>query len=299
MKTNKIVITDSGLGGLDVAAKLYEKLLKKQNIGPIEIVFANALPETNQGYNKLPDPDSKAAVFNRVLFGIRKFYSPNLIGIACNTLSAVTHLTDYYKSFSDKIINIIDIGISRFTASYPDFKESNVLIFGTETTIHSSEYQNRLVKLGAAKENITAQMCPNLASEIERGYQSGKTADNIRTCVNNALSKIQYKIKKTYCILGCTHYGYAESQFKNNLLEAGLSDIEFINPNDYLVDYILSKIDIPMKKDKEDSTPPSIKIISRCRILSEEIESISKLLQNISTETVQALQNYTLKNDLF
>ncbi len=300
MQKYKIVITDSGLGGLDVAAKLYEKLIKDKNAAPVEIIFVNALPETNHGYNKLPDPDSKASVFNKVLFGINKFYSPDIIGIACNTLSAIAHLTEYYKSFSNHLVNIIDIGVSRFIDSRPWFKNSNILIFGTETTIDSSEYQNRLSKYGAEEDSIIAQRCPNLASEIERSFQSKKTDSIIQECVSSALSNIKQKNKKMYCILGCTHYGYAGNQFKNYLTQAGIADIELINPNDYLVDDILSRIDLlPPEKNKEENARPSIEIISKCKILPEEIESISKLLNSVSPQTISALQSYKLEEKLF
>jgi len=299
----KIVVTDSGLGGLSVAARLFN-MLKKERVFPTpELIFVNALPETNRGYNTMPDTKLKINTFNRVLEGIEHYFKPSIIAIACNTLSAIADGTKYYRDYQNKIINIIEIAVEMLLRSIYDIREANLIILGTETTILSGVYQNHFIKAGIDKKQLIPTICSGLASAIELDSKSENTKLIIERCISDAFERIVNKQNKSYVLLACTHYGYTANQIYDSFKDKGLTDFELIDLNDYLVAELFERT----KTDRELSSSskvvsdnePSIKVFSRCRILPGEIDSIAGLLRYISPETVSALKNYTFKKDLF
>ena len=48
----KVIVCDSGLGGLNVAARFFNE--KTQDAEPCDIVYFNAYPSQEGGFNKLP-----------------------------------------------------------------------------------------------------------------------------------------------------------------------------------------------------------------------------------------------------
>jgi glutamate racemase len=295
-----IVITDSGLGGLDVASKVFERLKKIPNQSIANILFVNALPEQSKGYNTMPDDKSKASAFNQALFGIEKRFRPAKIIIACNTLSAIIQLTSYYTHNPHKLINIIDSTINYMQSKPDKFGNTQIIIFGTETTITSRLYQDRLNRIPVKEQDIIAVPCPKLASEIELDYQSDRTLRIIRDCVTQAKLKISEPADKIIALLACTHYGYTKSIFTNFFQLAGLRNVEIINPNDFLIEHVVQLVqDKYVLNTGVSPRAVEIQVVSKCNILSEEIRSISSLIEPDSPQTAQALRRYFRDDQLF
>ncbi len=298
MKKLKIVITDSGLGGLDIAGRIYEKVTSMSFNLPIEIIFVNALPEVGKGYNTMKNKAEKVSVFGKVLNGIEKNFSPAVIGIACNTLSAIVEETDYYKKFPEKIINIIDLGVEKFLTE-SKHRENKVVVFGTQTTIQSGEYERKLFVAGIKKDKILSIPCPGLAEAIEYDYTSSNTEEKVKACVENILAF--GKTGNVTVFLACTHYPYVKNLFEKYLTRNKIENYSFLIPNDVMVektvDFILQKS--VGSEAKKESVKTEIKVFSRALILPEEIESIAGLLKPVSSETAKALRNYVLNKALF
>jgi len=296
----KIVVTDSGLGGLSVFAEVYKRLQKQTLLKPTELIFANALPEKGRGYNKMPNMSQKIETFNKVLYGINEKYRPAIISIACNTLSVFVEKTEFFTQHPKKILEIVGTGIQSIDVEIKNDQNAKIVIFGTETTIESAAHSKMLMQGGYRKENIIAQSCPNLASEIELDSQSEKTKKIVSDSVDQAVGKLKNKNDKMYIFLACTHYGYVADYFLESFYCRKFGDCSVINPNDSMVNKIMDYI-----KNKQTSTikslnnNPEIKIVSRCEILPEEIKSISKLISPISKDTVTVLENYELDTGLF
>ena len=89
-----ILVTDSGLGGLSVAAHLEANFKKWHPFKEVKIMFVNALPSETYFYNQMKNTAEKVRVFNQALFGMTEKLSPDLIFIACNTLSVLYNQTD-------------------------------------------------------------------------------------------------------------------------------------------------------------------------------------------------------------
>jgi len=63
----RLMITDSGLGGLSVCAGLEQALLR-ENLGRgIELLYVNATPSDRGGYNSLATQQERIALFNSFL----------------------------------------------------------------------------------------------------------------------------------------------------------------------------------------------------------------------------------------
>ncbi len=296
----KIVITDSGLGGLNIFAEAYEQLKKGSLRKPLEFIFSNALPETGRGYNRIPDLSKRIEIFNNALFGIEKHFQPDLISIACNTLSVLAQQTTFFPIYNQKIIDIIETGVE---SSFSDFviePDTFVIVFGTETTIESGVHCQRLLEMGFSENQILTQDCPYLATEIELDYQSEITKNIIDKSVESVTNRLSNKKAELYLYFACTHYGYVSEFFTGSFYKRGFTNCTIINPNQSMVEHILKYVNRDNSSlDLNSDNWISIKILSRCVILPEEIESISKLILPVSKDTIQALNNYELKSDLF
>ena len=295
----RIIITDSGLGGLGIAALLYEKIKKEVPGSSTELVYVNALPETGRGYNTMSDTDQKIRIFNNVLEGIAIRFKYDLIAIACNTLSVIVHKTIYYQKYKEQILGIVDIGIRSFLQSLEKSNNFQIIIFGTETTIEMGTHRAQLIKSGIPEENIISQICPGLASAIERNYKSRETCQLVIKYVKSALEMLNQESKIIYVYLACTHYGYIAAEFKRSLKQAGVSQFVIYNPNNSMVSDLMEKIKSNSKFHRPANNQPNIEIYSRCAIQQEEIISISQLISQDSFVTVRALQQYKLEPDLF
>ncbi len=296
----KIVITDSGLGGMDVAAKLFSLLQRQPLATPIELCFVNALPETHGGYNTMPDERTKTTQFDRVLWGIERYCAPDYIAIACNTLSALAAHTSFFKAYPKKLFNIIEWSVQQFFSAHPALPQSPILIFATETTIQSKEY-SRLLKEGGVSESLLFPVpCPGLASAIEYDSESTHTQALVCDCVSHAARSLKQKALSgsLFVFLACTHYGYVASLFKSALQAAGHNDVRLINPNDYFVDLLYTTIQNSLPS-KIPNSQTSLTVYSRCPILPAEIASISKLIRPVSAQAAAALETYQIKEDLF
>lgn len=299
-QTITIAFTDSGLGGLSIFAEVYERL-KLSNIAiRVDLIYCNALPETGKGYNRINDNSKKIEIFNNVLYGIEKHFKPDLISIACNTLSVLTNQTAFYKRNPHKVVGIVETGKKSLLSSVQKSMYAYVVIFGTETTIKSDVHRKLLLEEEYLNEYIVTQECPDLASEIEFDFQSKRTENIIEKCVLNVTEQIKNKKAKLFLYLACTHYGYVAEYFLTTFYTHGYLDCDIINPNQTMVEYILKYVEnINTFNDLTEERKINIRVVSRCKLLPEEISSISNLVQPISQRTVTALQNYEWKEDLF
>jgi glutamate racemase len=283
-----------------VFAEVYEKLKQISLSKPVELIFANALPETGKGYNRMPDVNDRIKIFNNALNGFNESYDPEIICIACNTLSVLVDKTDFYKYNKQKIVDIVTTGIQSINTDIKNDPQARIVLFGTETTIESDAHRQLLLDQGYFVDSIITQDCPYLASEIEFDYQSEKTKNIVSKSVNNAITQLRENQElKIYTFLACTHYGYVADYFLDSFRNNGFSDCSIINPNQSMVDYIFKYVIKNTDTGLSSTEAIQCRVVSRCEILPEEIASISKLISPISKDTVETLKNYELDEDLF
>ncbi|MBS4000284.1 MAG: aspartate/glutamate racemase family protein [Desulfobulbaceae bacterium] len=287
-----IAVTDSGLGGLNVVPRLEKLFTSSKAIKEVELIFVNALLHPSMGYNKMKNMDEKSKVFNSVLEGINKWYHPDLLLIACNTLSVVYEQTHFYKNPFYPVIGIVDTGVELLIEKMKD-KTSKAIILGTPTTISGEVHKQKLIKAGIDESRIIAVPCPMLESEIQSAPGSDKVKRMIAEYVGTALKdkSIDSKIYPSLC---CTHYEYSLKAFESFFSSVGF-DYEIINPNEKLAENLRPAL----SGNKYEQTHVKIKVVTKNAIAPPDIEAVNPLLEMNSVKTAEALHNYELKPDLF
>lgn len=289
-----IIITDSGLGGLSVHAYL-DKLLRDRKVKPkVDLIFYNSLVDHDYGYNSMPDKAEKVRVFNKALNGMTKF-NPDIILIACNTLSVIFGETKFAKTTTIPVIGIVDLGIRYILDELGNDEKRKVIIFGTETTIASNQYKDKLIENGIESSRIINQAGKNLESEIQLNPKSDIVKSLISKFVDDAYKKIGYVETAPIAFLACTHYGYSLEIFQEILDAKFKQSIKILNPNKKMAKTLSEKLIV----DRNHNTEISNKVISRVEIYEQEKKSLGKLLKKDSLYVADALINYELNINLF
>jgi glutamate racemase len=291
----RILITDSGLGGLSVLAEIENIISASYSFREAEIIFVNALPSANFRYNSMPDENTKIKFFDKALIGMEKWFHPDIILIACNTLSVVYPKSEFYKSASIPVVGIVDLGVNLIYKKLKEDPESKVIILGTETTISSSSHKERLLSKGIKEERILCQACPNLETEIQSNAKSDLVKGMIDLYTDEVVSNVKGGKSKIYAALCCTHYPYVSGEFKNILSDKIGSDVTILNPNSEMAN-IFNTI---YSSKKYDTCKVDLKVYSQAILSAEEINSIAEILQVTSPPSAVALKNYINKTDLF
>lgn len=164
----RILLTDSGLGGLSVCADILQKIktLSNQSFNKLEIKYVNAVPKTHGGYNLMESLGEQIETFNRFLMNVSKKYTPDAIYIVCNSLSAIYSKTDFSKTTLIPVEGIIQIGLDLLVDSYNKKCDSGVIILAADTTIKEDIYANQLIDIGIPRKHIVSQACTDLANTI-------------------------------------------------------------------------------------------------------------------------------------
>lgn len=289
----KIVITDSGLGGLSVVADFEKRLSENPYYKKVEVIYFNSLHSSEYGYNLMPSITEKARVFNNALNSIEQSYEPDVILIACNTLSVVYPYTDFSKTSKTRVNGIVESGIELFENNLKS-RDTNLLLFGTETTMDSNVYKKALVKRGVEESHIVNQACYELETKIQNNPNSIITRKEIAKFVKIATEKIEKNKEKTYAGFCCTHYGYSEAIFQHELTKQLKGKVEVLNPNSKMLDFLFAnRVAIGEKCNV------TIKVVSQVKLKRDEINSLSNIFNDKSPKTAFALKNYEFVANLF
>jgi len=301
-----LVITDSGLGGLSVCAKLVS-LLKENSIPgntkfPFEylkITYINAAPSNTFGYNSIQNNSEKILMFKKFISNTKKIFNPNYIFVACGTLSVLLNELQHKENCSCKIEGIIPIGEKILLENLNQNPEANVIIFGTPTTISSKVFQNLLYDNGISKERIFTQSCPKLANKISNDKNGLKVSREIHNFVKKSLIKLPSNQKTPLiAFLACTHYAFRENFFYNSFKLEGQKDFRVLNPNISSAKNLRNLIWADLQPYKFKSMEISIEFVSTYSIPKREENTLSKLLYVTSPETVMALKNAKICTEL-
>jgi len=300
-RTLRMVITDSGLGGLSICAEL-EKTLRSAAAGrPVELIYVNAWPDPRWGYNDLPDPESRARVLDKAL-AVMAGYRPDLILIACNTLSVLYGLTEFSRKPPVPVRGIIDEGVDLFEDALTRDPEARLILFGTRTTIESGEHIRRLTARGVTPERMAGATCHRLAAVIDEDPDAPAVAAMIEACVSRALPDIGTRGTLTAGLV-CTHYTYVRDVFHEVLARETGRKVEILDPNIRLARSVASAIrkEIPPKAGTETVAAAGItvEIISKIELGEAKRRAIARKIEPVSPSTARALLDAVWTPDLF
>ncbi len=290
-----IVITDSGVGGLSVCAYA-ERFVRTHGFKePIRLTFANAAPENDYGYNSMPSREVKVQTFDRFLTNVTERYTPDLIYVACNTLSVLLPDTPYFLKAVIPVKGIVETGAELLVSELEADPRTAAMIFGTQTTIDAGTYPRLLEERGVEASRIISQACPGLADTISEDREGGRTRSEIVRWVGAAIEKMQHTDAPVVACLACTHYGYRKDLFAEALADAGF-DASVVNPNERAVnDLFGTRLDTGAGMNRE----VDVKFVTRYAIPEATLEALTWFLSDISPRTVTAMRNFVHLPDLF
>lgn len=290
-----ILITDSGVGGLSVVAYAERHIRVHGAREPVSLTFANAAPANDYGYNSMPTREEKLATFDRFLRNVTERFAPDMIYVACNTLSVLLPDTPFLGESPIPIEGIVETGVKLLMAELEDDPRLTAIIFGTKTTVDAGTYPRMLNERGIDASRIVSQACPGLADTISEDREGSRSAAEIRRWVAEALKNVSGS-PPVVALLACTHYGYRKDLFDAAFAGQGIP-ARVINPNEQ------GAVDLIRTQDHADGEAAAreaeVRFVTRYAIPDSTIEALSFFLNDISPPTVEALRNYAHEPDLF
>jgi glutamate racemase len=294
-ETVTIAVTDSGLGGLSVMAEAVRRMKEAGVFKKVDFVFYNALFSLEGGYNSLRTREEKVRIFSSALESLEKHFHPDLILIACNTLSILYKDTAFSRKTKIPVVGIIETGVDLISQSLGGNPGSWAIIFGTPTTISEGTHKKRLIERGFDSSRIVVQSCPELENYIEKDYAGDETEMLIAACVDEALQKVATPRPPLFVSLNCTHFGYSLPLWEKAFQDAGVKPLGVLNPNSRMIDLIFP----PEYKQRFPKTEIGARVVSMVEIAQKKIQSLGKWLLNVSPETAEALGHYDHNASLF
>jgi glutamate racemase len=289
-----IALVDSGLGGLSICAEMEQALQRQPLFQNASLIYFNVWPEQKRGYNTLSSVSERIRVFNRALSGIKTF-SPDLIMLACNTLSALYDRTAFRRHTTIPVVDIIDFGVDLIYSGLVEIPDSQALILGTRTTISENSHKERLIHKGIGAERIKTQACHGVATEIEKDPESRTVVDLIDGYVREAAAKIKDRRRTVLAALCCTHFGYSSQIFLQKIKAHIADNVEVLNPNALMSNFLFT-LGSHVNFSKTDI---EINVVSKIVLEDEKIRSISNLIRDVSTKAADALVGYEHRPNLF
>jgi glutamate racemase len=292
--TLSIVIADSGMGGLSICADIVNGLQARRGYRTVSLTYFNAWPEQDRGYNLLPGMAERIRVFDRALSAMLRF-QPDLILIACNTLSILYTHTSFSKQAPVRVVGIIDFGVDLIHEYLSHLVDSRVIILGTPTTIEADTHRTRLVGRGIPAERIICQPCDRLAGEIEKEPEGATVQAMVENYIRQAAERVPDRRRPVAAALCCTHYGYSQRVFEAALQASFEGPVTILNPNKAMSAALLTDF---APRGQED-VRIDLKVVSRIVWSDEKIASIAQLLEAASPLTASALRQYRHDPNLF
>jgi glutamate racemase len=290
-----VVITDSGLGGLLIGAGIEQRLRGTVGDGPARLVYVNAWPDEGLGYNDLPDMGARAAVFDRVLAAMTAF-RPDLVLIACNTLSVVYELTSFSRFPPVPVTGILDEGVALFAEELLRDPTGMLALFGTRTTIGSGEHVRRMARRGLDPARVLAEACHGLAAAIDRDPGATDVPGLVEACVRRVAPRLPPGVP-VYAGLACTHYAYVAETFRAALGRLTGSRVVILDPGDRVVGGLVEGL-APRPPGAPARQVP-VEVVSKVALGEAQRRAVAARLGPLSAGTAQALLQYRHIPDLF
>ena len=199
----KIGIFDSGVGGLTVLKAIRNRYKN------VDIVYLGDTARVPYGIK------SKETVIRYSLECANFLIDEGieLLVVACNTASAYS-IEVLKEKLNIPVFGVIEPGVEEALRSS---KTKKIGVIGTQATIKSNSYQEKLSKKGA---KVYAKACPLFVPLVEEGLIKG---DITRKVIEYYLKDFKNNGVDTL-ILGCTHYPLLKEEISNFLEKVKVID---------------------------------------------------------------------------
>jgi glutamate racemase len=291
----RLVITDSGLGGLSICAELEKRLRNSSAERAVRLIYVNAWPCFGRGYNDLPDVTARVAVLDKALAAMTGF-RPGLILIACNTLSVLYESTEFRRAPTVPVVGIIEEGVDLFHDALTLNPGSALVLFGTRTTIESGEHVRRLIQRGIDPRRVFAVACHGLAGAIDKDPDAPGVTEQIEECVSRAVREFMVG-DRLFAGLCCTHYSYVAENFRMSLTRRIKAEVEILDPGARLVGNLTSGME--ERRSGSGEVDIRVEVVSKVELADAQRKAVARRLEPTSARTAQALIEYTRIPELF
>ncbi len=285
----RLVVTDSGLGGLSVCASLEHAARHSPVSASVRMTYVNAWPEEGRGYNDLPDTPSQALVFDRALEAIAAL-QPDRLLIACNTLSILYPATRFSRTPRFPVVGIVDAGVSLFREALETDPDSSIVLLGTRTTIASGAHRDALACSGIDPARIAGVPCHGLATVIERDIGGPGVGELIADC-GRAVTAAHPSGDPVYVGLCCTHYGYVGDRIARELARALGRKVLPLDPNQRMVRDVSAALGFVAGNDAAAGAC-GVDVISKVTLDERTCRGVAGLVRPTSPATADALLAY-------
>jgi len=287
-----LVVTDSGLGGLAIAAGLVRRFLRDRPGRDLAITYFNAWPEEDRGYNQIPDPAEQARVFDGALAGMERF-RPDTILIACNTLSVLYRRTAYARSGRVPVVGIVEFGLDLILAHWQRQPDSRILLLGTGTTIGSGVHAAGLRARGVPGRCILAQACDGVATRIEYGPDRPEVREWLEPQLDQAAARCPDRAGPVLAALCCTHFSYSLPAFRQALEARFPGPVTILDPNQAMVDGLALDL-AGGAQGRVD-----LQVVSRIPFKPQKVAAIAAALEPVAPPAADGLRRYRHDPQLF
>ena len=262
----------------------------------VTLVFANALPDTTRTYNEMATRAEQVGTFDRALEAMAASYRPDLVLVACNTLSVIYPETRFAARGRVPVLGIVDAGVTALLGRLRAEPGAAALLLGTPTTISARSHEKALVALGVAPERIVGQACPALETEIQADPGSDLVHGLVEAYAGQARESLaRLSPRRVVAGLCCSHYGYVRRTFEEVLAaELGVA-VDVVDPNAEMSRALLGRL----RAGAFPETATRVEVVSRAELRPGEREAIAALLEARSPATARALRGYRRRADLF
>lgn len=288
----KIAVTDSGVGGLSVCGALEAGLRRSGLNRDVELLYLNAAWEDEYAYNSMPSRAVKLEAFDLFLESVAERFAPELLFIACNSLSVLYPFTTFATGRRLPVTGIVEAGVQSMLDELEAAPDSAVVVLATPTTVEEGVYGRELRAAGVRPGRISEQACPGLADAISNDHSGGQASALLEEFLPAALSRLHGDFGAVILYLGCTHYGYQADLFRSSLRRF-VSTVRVVNPNPAAADRVLSALQLGPGSGRLD-----VRVLSRYVIPERPLASLSHYLGQFAPATLAALLESELEPGL-
>ncbi|MCA9684725.1 MAG: aspartate/glutamate racemase family protein [Myxococcales bacterium] len=287
---SSVVVIDSGMGGLAVAARLYERARLSELALAVE--FVDIRPPPGRRFEDRRSHACKLAVLDQALAAIERNFALDLVVLACNSLSTLIPDTDFHARHHRRLLTVEPPSPADCRTLADD---AEVLLFATELTIESGVHRRALISAGVDDRRIVEQPCPGLANSIQDDHACAHTQALLGRFVVEAVERRAHPHTPAGVVLACSHYGFKRRCFAAALEARGVEVDWLLCPSDAMSDAVFERLaaDGRARTQGLTRTPggPSIGLHSHHPVSTRERDNFVDLISPLSVDTAAALDH--------
>lgn len=235
-----IVVIDSGLGGMTVVNDLTGQLQQ----GPFEevnIVYYNAVPRWDRGFNRLDDVH-RSAVLDRILGRIDADYSPDLVVMTDHTLTSIYPHTAHALNAPQTLVDVVSPGVDYITAGLKQYPNAKVVFMGGPVTIKSGLYQRQMEARGIPSSRVLVENCPTLSAAVEGNLNDNRTEALIHAHAAAIRDRVRDLTTPVFVSLNSSQFAFIADRLQAALREQGLLYVQVIDPTARITRGLFSRL---------------------------------------------------------